>query len=215
LKFLKSNAGLFFIIASWFLVIAPFLVLFEKTDIHLYINQHHHPVADIFFKYATRLAEGIPITIVLIVLILSRFRMALATGIAFIGSAVITQILKRFVFDDHYRPAKVFESVADLHLVDGVSQLTQHSFPSGHSTAAFALFTMLGLISKSKFLQVAFGLTAIVVAYSRMYLSQHFLEDVFVGGLIGFFCSTLVFIWLSPKSWGNRGLIALIESKLK
>lgn len=213
MKTLKSNAGLLFIIASWFLIITPFLLLFEKTEIHLFINQQNHPFADQFFKYATHLGEVIPITIALLVLLLYRLRLALATALAFFGSAVITQVLKRFLFQDHFRPAKVFEAITPLHFVDGVHQLSYFSFPSGHSTAAFALFTILGLITNSQLLKIAFGLTAVITAYSRMYLSQHFLEDVYVGSLIGCLCAILTYLWLAPKHWGNNGLLNLMRNK--
>lgn len=57
------------------------------------------------------------------------------------------------------------------------------SFPSGHSASAFSFATLLsafypGLIS------ISFT-TASLVAFSRVYLGEHFLSDAVAGSLIG------------------------------
>ena len=60
-----------------------------------------------------------------------------------------------------------------------------NSFPSGHTTAAFAFFCALSILArKHPLLQSLFFLLAAGVAYSRMYLSQHFLADVLAGSLL-------------------------------
>jgi membrane-associated phospholipid phosphatase len=104
------------------------------------------------------------------------------------------QLLKRFVFSDALRPS-AFMVDSDLHFVEGVQLHAHHSFPSGHTTAAFAFFgfAALFLSRRNPLLQVTFAVSAALVGYSRMYLSQHFLEDVVVGMAIG----TIIFILLS------------------
>lgn len=103
----------------------------------------------------------------------------------YLSTGLVAQLLKKFIFEDCVRPVKYFHDQAALHLVNGVQMLSGHSFPSGHATSAFALFLGLSLISRNKFIQIACFLLACIVAYSRVYLSQHFLADIVAGSLIG------------------------------
>jgi membrane-associated phospholipid phosphatase len=70
---------------------------------------------------------------------------------------------------------------------------TQNSFPSGHSTTCFAIFTSLALFFwKNQKLQFVLSICAILFSLTRVYLSQHFLEDVIAGSLIGTITAVLV-----------------------
>lgn len=70
------------------------------------------------------------------------------------------------------------------------------SFPSGHTTAAFAAVTVLIRDHwKGRWIVLA---AAILVAISRLYLYVHFPTDVLCGALIGIFCG-----WLSTVLWEN------------
>jgi membrane-associated phospholipid phosphatase len=72
------------------------------------------------------------------------------------------------------------------------------SFPSGHASIAFALFTSLGLIFRKGlpwFLLLAAAESLIMVV-----LNYHFLSDVLAGGLLGVGCTMVVASILSlPK----------------
>lgn len=59
------------------------------------------------------------------------------------------------------------------------------SFPSGHTTAAFATATALSLSTKSWQVIVPSYLYAGFVGYSRMRLGVHYPSDVLAGALIG------------------------------
>ncbi len=104
---------------------------------------------------------------------------------AYLSTGLVVQILKRIVFSDYQRPVKYFHDTVQLHLVDGVRLLNGHSFPSGHSASAFALFLSLAIFSRNRFIKVICFILACTVAYSRVYLSQHFLMDILAGSLIG------------------------------
>lgn len=70
------------------------------------------------------------------------------------------------------------------------------SFPSGHTTAAFAAATVLVRDHwKGRWVVL---IAAILVAFSRLYLYVHFPTDVLCGALIGIFCG-----WLSTALWEN------------
>jgi undecaprenyl-diphosphatase len=65
------------------------------------------------------------------------------------------------------------------------------SFPSGHTTSAFAVFGVFwGLDSNLGYVFLAM---AILIAFSRLYLYLHYPSDVLVGILLGLFCGKLVF----------------------
>jgi membrane-associated phospholipid phosphatase len=105
-----------------------------------------------------------------------------------------------------YRPSKYFELYESyqLHLVEGVKLHSLQSFPSGHTATAFNLFLMMALMVKNNLLKFIFFTMAILVAYSRVYISQHFLVDITVGSVIGI--SLIVIIWLWFETWNKNWL---------
>jgi membrane-associated phospholipid phosphatase len=70
---------------------------------------------------------------------------------------------------------------------------TWQSFPSGHTMTAFALALFLSILIRNKFWGVLLLILAILVAYSRVYLFQHFPKDVFAGSIFGVFAVLIAF----------------------
>lgn len=66
----------------------------------------------------------------------------------------------------------------------GMYTESDKSFPSGHTTAAFASMTALFLTGNRKISWLAF-LFAILMGIARIYLVVHFASDVFAGVLVG------------------------------
>lgn len=161
------------------------LLYASKGEIHLWINRFHNPFFDQFFRYVTFLGDGWFVTVPVILLLFVSLRDAVYVLTSYLATGLVAQILKRFVFADCPRPIRFFHDKASLHLVDGVQMLQGHSFPSGHATSAFALFLALAVVSRNRGLQAACFVTACIVAFSRIYLSQHFLIDVAAGSIIG------------------------------
>jgi membrane-associated phospholipid phosphatase len=85
-----------------------------------------------------------------------------------------------------------------MHRVAGEIIHSQLSFPSGHTTAAFLGFGLISCLSKNLFLGVGCAFLAGLVAYSRMYLGQHYLKDVVAGESVALLLLA-VFIYFSPK----------------
>jgi hypothetical protein len=131
-------------------------------------------------------------------------------GISNLISALITQLLKHTLFADIVRPKKFFEGIHDLYFVPGVDNYLYNSFPSGHSTCAFSLYFALSLIVENKFVKLICFITALLVGYSRVYLSQHFFEDVYAGSLIGVVTTIIVYyiIKKTEKNWMEKSLIS-------
>ena len=61
-----------------------------------------------------------------------------------------------------------------------------YSFPSGHAAVIFAAMTTAIIYSKDKKIDLAFFALATLVALSRVFLGVHRIEDVIVGGIIGY-----------------------------
>jgi membrane-associated phospholipid phosphatase len=76
----------------------------------------------------------------------------------------------------------------------------QTSFPSGHTMAAFALYSLLSLMVGQKYERfgLAFALIAILVGVSRIFLVQHFLIDVLAGAFLGLVLSGVIW-WLAER----------------
>lgn len=181
----------------------------NKANTHIEFNTYHNSFFDSFFYYITFLGDGITATLVAIILLTIKYRSALLVGISNIIASVITQLLKHTVFADVVRPKKFFEGVHDLYLVPGVENYLYNSFPSGHATCAFSLYLALALIVENNKLKFLFFVIAFFVGLSRVYLSQHFFEDVYVGSIIGVSITFLCFYFLQKqnKKWLESSLI--------
>ncbi len=209
----KANLSFLFPYLLFIVVGAILIIVNSKADKHLEFNEFHTSFFDTFFYYFTDFGDGTVALLITIIFLAVRFRYALIVGLSNIISAFITQILKHTVFADVVRPKKFFEGIHDLYLVPGEENHLYYSFPSGHATCAFALYFSLALIVKSKTCKAAFFIIASLVGYSRIYLSQHFFEDVYAGSLIGVVITiiTFYFIQKSDKKWLDRSLITVFK----
>jgi membrane-associated phospholipid phosphatase len=192
-------------IISYFTILAiasMFLLISNSETISLNINEKHNFFLDQIFKSITYLGEawfGIPICFFLLI---KNKNWGITASIVAIASTLITQFNKHFIFKNAFRPSLVLKDFK-LHFVDGVEILQYNSFPSGHTTFAFAIFTCLALFYKRIWLQLFFLFCAVAVAFSRIYLLQHFLRDTLVGSLIGFFCAMICYWFLIEKKSNN------------
>lgn len=184
LKLIRENR-LFLILSLIFWVVLLVMVVdLPKAKLHLLLNTYHNHILDFIFVNLTQIGGALPF-IVGGCLLFYRFSDALLVLIPQILISLPLYVLKQLL--DEPRPVIYFQK---LHLmfphVDGVSLCVTNSFPSGHTTAAFAMFLSLAMIVKNKvWLRVLFFMLAVGVAYSRVYLSQHFAGDVLGGSVIG------------------------------
>jgi len=79
------------------------------------------------------------------------------------------------------------------------------SFPSGHTSLAFATATSLALTHKKWYITVPAYMWAGCVGYSRMYLGKHFPSDVLAGAVVGA-GSAYLSHWLSKKLFRPKQL---------
>ena len=152
-------------------------------------------------------------------LLFYKYRATLMIMVSGTFAAIVTHLFK-WLYNEP-RPKTFFaENFPDtvLPMVNGVQIYVWQSFPSGHSTAAFSFFLCLALMTKNKLLQFACCLTAILVAYSRIYLQQHFALDVFAGAVIGGLSATLCYIFIFNKykmEWANGSLRDIFRKRKK
>ncbi|MBN1116500.1 MAG: phosphatase PAP2 family protein [Bacteroidales bacterium] len=216
MKNLLSNLRFILIVflLVW-LILLFVLVIWTKAEIHLYVNQYHNHLSDAFFKYITNLGDGLMPAVLLLIFLFISFRKAFAIGLSGALAGIVSQVLKRLVFKNIPRPKSFFKDLAELYFVPGVDVHSSYSFPSGHSATAFTLFLVLAYYSKSGPMQLLYLFLALAVGYSRIYLSQHFLIDVYFGALIGII-SAFVIIMLIDKSkakWLDSSITKIIRKK--
>ena len=188
------------------LVLGIVLLIIPKAELHLALCQPHTSFLDAVIPAFTNLVDWLPYLVVLLLLF---YRAGWATFLAsnLLLSTLIVQPIKHIVHAP--RPLTWFaENMPDvtLPLVEGVRMNHWLSFPSGHTTTFFVLFFSLSIILcaeniKGKnilsflcFLCASFG------AYTRIYLSQHFALDVFVGILLAIFSTLILYYFLFIKT---------------
>lgn len=205
---------LFFIFYFIFLgVLSYFLLNYSREDTARIVSSHWNEFGDFFFKYITHIGDFAVAILIILALLFYRYKLAIIAAIGFGSTALVTQILKRFVYPDAKRPYMTLWHeyyYGELHTVDGVQALKSNSFPSGHSTSAFSIFMLIALLSKNKWVGLLSLVMAALTSFSRSYLGHHFLEDVFVGSLIGTFGMLLTYSILNNKDFGkleNRSFI--------
>lgn len=156
------------------------IISFDQKELHLLLNSFHNSFLDQLFYWVTYLGDGRILIFVPLLYFFTTVRKASYVLVSTAIASITTQLLKRLF--EAPRPSKVFED-AELYIVNGMNLHKHFSFPSGHSTTAFAFFFCLSIL-KPKY-SLLFVLLAVLSGFSRVYLSQHFLEDVIGGSLVG------------------------------
>jgi membrane-associated phospholipid phosphatase len=169
------------------------LALIDKDSLFWMLNQQHSYAGDLFFRYFTHVGDGLFMLAGGIILLgLGRRKLGVMILISFIVSGLIAQGVKKYKPEP--RPGRYFTQIDRIHKVQDQPLTGNNSFPSGHTTTAFAFFSLLAFVTHKKGLQMFYFLCAMLVGYSRIYLGQHFFKDVYAGAIIGFFTSLLV-LW--------------------
>ncbi len=185
---------------SGVLVVLCVIFFYDYLDIPiaLYFNQLNHSSINHFFHYLTLSGEAFPYIALSIIGYMfftyyrretekaNRFGLLLQ---AVLFSGVLTDMIKWIA--GRYRPHEYFEHHLygfDFFQIKGAYT----SFPSGHTTTAFAVATLLAyLFPKFQWMWWSF---AFLIGLSRIVLTQHFVSDVIVGAYIGI--ASVVFLLL-------------------
>lgn len=195
--FLKNNWFFFTFFAFWQGILIIYLFYFPKGQEFLLLDKFHHEYLDTFFKYITFLGDW-PAYIFALAFLFSKLKFRAFYVVLLVSILVpITSYISKANFKQP-RPLYYFQDKPvfnDLQKVDGVVLHTGFSsFPSGHTMSAFAVFSLLAFFTSHSKRQIfLFFSLAILVAASRVYLIQHFVEDVWMGSLMGVMLAYLIF----------------------
>lgn len=220
----SKSCRLFLMLYAFFaLALVLFILLLNKQDGHLLLttryvgclNSGFVSAQDLFFKYITELGSFVPFLIIGL-LLFYKVGDAIFLFVAELFTALVVFPIKYLVVAP--RPSFFFSTHFPdviLHKVDGVALHQILSFPSGHTATVFSLMFGLTLIFHKKPLWAFFlFILAVLTAYSRIYLSQHFAEDVLMGSFIGVMM-TLVAYWLYKRktyaSWQDKSILTLFK----
>lgn len=154
----------------------------------IFIMEHHESAADCFFKYVTAYGEWPIISLSILSAILVWRWTGLVWGIAFAMEGFVINGLK--LYFNCPRPSIDLHQY--IHRIDGIELAQWKSFPSGHTAAVFfGTFLLIHLLrdykSWKKTLVTLLLVLAYLVAYSRIYLGQHHIQDVLFGAFLGIF----------------------------
>lgn len=164
-----------------------------------------------FFEFISFLGhDGIPLIIFSLILIVlgqnktRRFGTAMLLGLA-IGALITNCVLK--VLIARPRPYADPNSIYyQIWCLVGQHTESDKSFPSGHTTAAFAAMMAVFLVGNKRISWTAF-IFAILMGISRIYLAVHFASDVIAGvlvGIVGGCLGTLLAAKLPAKYYNYR-----------
>ena len=184
-----------------FLFCATFLNA-QNTDINILrdINVNRNENLDSSFKFITNTA--VPVSVVTPIIIYSVGlikkdstikKQAIFIGETFLVSAFITVALKHSV-----KRERPFDTYSDI---DKETSAPGYSFPSGHTSLAFATATSLSMAYPKWYVIAPSFVWAGAVGYSRMHLGVHYPSDVLAGAIIG---SGSAYLTYKANKWLNK-----------
>jgi membrane-associated phospholipid phosphatase len=163
---------------------------FDKAAVLVQISEWRTPFLDVFFAWFTHMGEAYAYLVVGCGFIYYRaYWSGFFTALLGLSVSGASWVLKNYF--GMPRPKVYFEQILYrpelVSQIEGVDLNTSwtSSFPSGHTMAAFAIYTFLAMHTSNPKLKFVCFLLAIGVGFSRMYLFQHFLSDVWVGAFLG------------------------------
>ncbi|MFT3824815.1 MAG: phosphatase PAP2 family protein [Chitinophagaceae bacterium] len=181
-----------FIVFSTLLVIALILLqcFFSKAELFILANGFHTTALDNFFTGFTYLGDGLFCISICIILFFTNRKISYRLGISFLLSGLVAQLLKSLF--QAPRPKTYFAEGVYSYFIEGVTHTGNSSFPSGHTTTAFVTMAVLSSCTKNNYCILLLLLIAFGVGYSRVYLGQHFVQDVAAGAVIGLLTAIIV-----------------------
>ena len=162
-------------------------------EILFHFNNNRIRRLDKLFQFVTDINTTVTFITIGGILLLSYIRKskailfkAIGAGSALLTTTVITSAMKELINRD--RPFLTFSTIERLTTV------VTPSFPSGLTSEAFALATIVSLFFPDLRIVIVAYSWALLIAYSRMLLGVHYPTDIISAMLLGATVSLLVWI---------------------
>ncbi|MDI1306912.1 MAG: phosphatase PAP2 family protein [bacterium] len=165
-------------------------------DINVNRNKNLDPTFKLVSKSALPISIAAPIIIYSVGLIKKDSaikKQAIFIGETFLVNAFVTTALKQVV-----KRKRPFDSYADI---DQAISAGGYSFPSGHTSIAFATATALSMAYPKWYVIAPSFVWASAVGYSRMHLGVHYPSDVFAGAILG---TGSAYLTYKANKWINK-----------
>ena len=203
-ELIQKNTYYYITCLFLFVCISALLFFQSKIEVTHWVNMRHSFWLDKIILAVDKIGTlSFAIIVLAFLWIFKGGKIAFYGLICFVSVSLLTIFLKFIIFPGTPRPTVLLEDILPLRLVEGVIQLKTESFPSGHTSSAFAIATFFALVLPHKRLHVLFALLAAAVGYARIYLSQHFITDVYTGMCIGIILTTLIYYLLTDNIRSN------------
>ncbi len=210
-----------FTIFSFFtLLIGLILCLFGyNMQVTWWVHTQGNQWADGFFALYTQAAEWLLIVLAMLL----AFNISKRWGLIFFITGILQALLVWAIKFGVNAPRPASIAMENIRKIEGVKLAFWQSFPSGHTAIGFLCYAIIGLAITQQWqgnptmgftpqrskknnltIEICLFIMAVGMGYSRMYLGQHSLLDVTIGGFIAlaFFQSALI----CGKRW-----ISLVE----
>lgn len=139
------------------------------------------PILTYIMEFFTVLGNVGMISIVacIVLLVIKKHRpVGIAASVSLVLNLFVVNLLLKPLIG-RIRPYNAFDNLTIL-----IEPLADNSFPSGHSSASFAVASVMFMLLPKKY-GVPAVIVASIIAFSRLYLGVHYPSDVAAGIIIG------------------------------
>lgn len=174
------------------MVMSRIVIALQNWDDRLVLDVVHrrNRSLDFWMLFITRLGDGwfwLLLSLFSILFDPAGWHIAIfPLAIAFLLEIPLYRILKQSF--SRPRPYQIRDDVYCLMMPSD-----QFSFPSGHTSAAFVVLTVL--VSAYSWLFLPLFVLAVAIGASRVYLGVHYPSDVLAGAVLGFCCGNIA-LWI-------------------
>lgn len=159
---------------------------FFNSEFIIFIRDHSSELLDQVMLFITEFGPYLVLLGLLFYALFKRkFAIALTLVVAIASSLEIVYLIKK-ILQIPRPPVKETYDIALLIYSNGFS------FPSLHSAFSMSVIPFLKHLFSSVTIRLSIVVFLFAIALSRVYLAVHYVEDVVVGGLIGFIVALII-----------------------